>query len=127
LSDAREQFNKATLRRQLVELRSERDAIVQSVAKVSVGSVLQSGQQFITLVPADAPLEVEANVVGSDSGFVRVGDAVAVKFDTFPYSQYGLAEGTVKVASPNSWPRALVSSVTSKMPRYGYVVPPRGW
>jgi hemolysin D len=102
-SDAREQFNKATLRRQLVELRSERDAIVQSVAKVSVGSVLQSGQQFITLVPADAPLEVEANVVGSDSGFVRVGDAVAVKFDTFPYSQYGLAEGTVKVVSPNSF------------------------
>jgi hemolysin D len=61
-SDAREQLNKAKLRRQLVELRSDRDAIVQSVAKVSVGSVMQSGQQFITLVPADAPLEVEANV-----------------------------------------------------------------
>ena len=63
LSDAREQFNKATLRRKLVELHSEHDAIVQSVAKVSVGSVLQSGQQFITLVPADAPLEIEANIV----------------------------------------------------------------
>ena len=52
--------DKAKLRKQLVELRSDRDAIVQSVAKVSVGSVLQSGQQFITLVPTDAPLEVES-------------------------------------------------------------------
>jgi HlyD family secretion protein len=103
LSDARELFNKAKLRRQLVELRSEREAIVQSVTKVSVGSVLQSGQQFITLVPVDAPLEVEANIVGHDSGFVHVGNAVAVKFDTFPYSQYGMAEGKVRIVSPNSF------------------------
>lgn len=103
LSDAREQLSKAKLRRQLVELRSERDAVVQSVAKVSVGSVLQSGQQLITLVPADAPLEVEANIVGHDSGFVHVGNVVAVKFDTFPYSQYGMAEGKVRIVSPNSF------------------------
>ena len=103
LSDAREQFNKATLRRKLVELHSEHDAIVQSVAKVSVGSVLQSGQQFITLVPADAPLEIEANIYGQDSGFVHVGDLVAVKFDTFPYSQYGMAEGSVEIVSPSSF------------------------
>jgi hemolysin D len=102
-SDAREQLNKAKLRRQLVEMRSELDAVVQSVAKVSVGSVLQSGQQFITLVPADAPLEVEGNIFGRDNGFVHVGDPVAVKFDTFPYSQYGMAEGTVRTISPNSF------------------------
>jgi hemolysin D len=103
ISDARELLNKAKLRRQLVELRSELDAVVQSVAKVSVGSVLQSGQQFITLVPADAPLEVEGNIFGRDNGFVHVGDPVAVKFDTFPYSQYGMAEGTVRTVSPNSF------------------------
>jgi hemolysin D len=102
-SDAGEQLNKAKLRRQLVELRSELDAIVQSVAKVSVGSVLQSGQQFITLVPGDAPLEVEANISGHDNGFVHLHDPVAIKFDTFPYSQYGRADGTVRIVSPNSF------------------------
>ncbi len=76
LSDAREQLNKAQLRRQLVELRADRDATVLTVAKVSVGSVLQSGDQFITMVPADAPLEVEANISGRDDGFVHVGDTV---------------------------------------------------
>jgi hemolysin D len=103
LSDARESLNKAQLRRQLVELRADRDATVLTVAKVSVGSVLQSGQQFITLVPDDAPLEVEANISGRDDGFVHVGDPVAVKFDTFPYSQYGLAHGTVRTISADSF------------------------
>jgi HlyD family secretion protein len=102
-SDAREQLNKAKLRRQLVEMHSQIDAIVQSVAKVSVGSVLQSGQPFITLVPSDAPLEVEADISGRDNGFVHVHDPVAIKFDTFPYSRYGMAEGAVGVVSPDSF------------------------
>src|SRR5436190_11849106 len=103
MSDARELLNKAKLRRQLVELHSEFDAIVQSVAKVSVGSVLQSGQPFLTLVPADTPLEIETNIFGRDNGFVHVGDPVAIKFDTFPYSRYGMAEGTVRIVSPDSF------------------------
>lgn len=102
LSDAKEELSKATLRRQLVELRSEHDATVMSVAKVSVGSVLQSGQQFMTLVPANASLEIEANVAGQSHGFVHVGAPVAIKFNTFPFAQYGMAEGTVRVLSPTS-------------------------
>src|SRR5271169_819203 len=103
LSDAREQLNKASLRRKLVELRAPRDATVQSLAKVSVGSVLQSGQQFITLVPADVPLEVEANIAGREDGFVHLGDPVSIKFDTFPYTQFGMAQGTVRIISADSF------------------------
>ena len=103
LSDAREQLNKAQLRRQLVELRADRDATVLTVSKVSVGSVLQSGQQLITLVPSDAPLEVEANIAGRDDGYVHVGDPVAIKFDTFPFTQYGMAYGTVRIISADSF------------------------
>jgi HlyD family secretion protein len=116
-SDAHEQLNKAKLRRQLVELRSDVDAIVQSVAKVSVGSVLQSGQHFITLVPNDAPLEVEANISGHDNGFVHAHDPAVVKFDTFPYSQYGLAEGTLRIISPDSFTsQSEARDPTSAMP-----------
>jgi HlyD family secretion protein len=102
-SDARELLNKANLRRQLVELRSETDAVVLSVAKVSVGSVMQSGQQFITLVPDDSNLEIEANISGRDNGFVHVQDPVVIKFDTFPFSQYGMAEGKMRIVSPDSF------------------------
>jgi HlyD family secretion protein len=106
LADAQEQLNKAQLRKQLVVLRAEKDAAVLSIAKISPGSVLQSGDQFVTLVPADAPLEVEANISGRDNGFVHVGDPVAIKFDTFPFSQYGLAYGVVRTVSPDSFTAA---------------------
>jgi len=103
LSDARESLNKAQLRRQLVELRANVDATVLTIAKVSVGSVLNAGQEFITLVPTDAPLEVEANIPANENGFVHVGDEVAIKFDTFPYTLYGMAHGVVRIVSADSF------------------------
>ena len=54
LSDARENLNKATLRQRLVEMRAPEDSIVQTVAHVSPGSVMQSGEQLMTLVPLNA-------------------------------------------------------------------------
>ena len=103
LSDARESLNKAQLRRQLVELRADRDATVLSIGKMSIGSVVSAGQALFSLVPTDAPLEVEANVLGGESGFVHVGDPVAIKFDTFAYTQFGMAHGVVRTISPDSF------------------------
>ncbi|UGY22002.1 HlyD family type I secretion periplasmic adaptor subunit [Bradyrhizobium septentrionale] len=103
LSDATESLRKATLRRELVDLRADQDAVVLSVAKVSVGSVMQSGEPLITLVPTDAPLEVEMRIATADAGYVHPGQKVAIKFDTFPFVQYGMAEGTVRFISPDSF------------------------
>ena len=103
LSDASESLRKATLRRELVDLRADQDAVVLTVAKVSVGSVMQSGEQLITLVPTNAPLEVETRIAAADAGYVHPGQKVAIKFDTFPFVQYGMAEGTVRFISPDSF------------------------
>ena len=73
LSDASESLRKATLRRELVDLRADQDAVVLSVAKVSVGSVMQSGEPLITLVPTNAPLEVETRIAAADAGYVHPG------------------------------------------------------
>jgi HlyD family secretion protein len=103
LADAREQLRKASLRRNLVRLRAEQDAIVLRVAPVSVGTVMQSGDPFIELVPLDTPLQIDAMVDGQDVGFVRVGDPVTIKFATFSYQLYGTAAGTVRSVSPDSF------------------------
>jgi HlyD family secretion protein len=122
LSDARESLNKAQLRRQLVELRAEQDGTVLSVGKVSVGSVLTAGQQLITLVPTDAPLEIEANISGKDDGHVHVGDMVDIKFETFPYTQYGLAHGMVRVVSADSF----TAQDEQRNPTGSVPIPPQG-
>lgn len=106
LSDAREQLNKATLRRSLVTLVADQPSIVQTIAKVSPGAVLQSGEQLMSLTPLDATLETEVNVAGLDAGFVHPGNPVTIKFDTFPFTQYGSAMGTVRFMSPDSFTSA---------------------
>ena len=89
-----------------------------SVARVSVGSVLQSGAELITLVPTDAKLEVEAEVQGRDMGFVRQGQPVTIKFDALPFSRYGTAEGTVRALSPASFTNRTDPEASS-LPRVG--------
>ncbi|MBB2202526.1 HlyD family type I secretion periplasmic adaptor subunit [Gluconacetobacter tumulisoli] len=103
LADAQDDYRKARLRRSLVVMRADRDAVVLSIAGLSVGSVMQSGNQLMTLVPVDSGLEVDTAVRGSDVGFIRPGDHVLLKFATFPYTQYGGAEGTVRVISADSF------------------------
>ncbi len=103
LDAAQGDLSKASLRHQLVDIRADQDATVLTRAPVSVGSVLQSGDQFLKLVPVDAPLEVEGTIMGSEAGYVRVGDPVTIKFDTFAFTQYGAAKGTVRIISPDSF------------------------
>jgi HlyD family secretion protein len=78
---------------------------------------MQPGQQFFTLVPASAPLELEVDVLGSDAGFLRVGNPAMVKFDAFNYILYGYATGTVRTVSPDSayQPGAPISYTTPSM------------
>ena len=103
LEQAKGDLTKATMRSHLVELRADQDETILYRAPVSVGSVLQSGDQFLKAVPVGAPVEVDATVLGSEAGYVHLGDQVTVKFDSFPYTQYGTADGTVRVISPDSF------------------------
>ena len=103
LDQASGDYAKANMRSGLVDLRADRDSTVLYRAPVSVGSVLQSGDQFLKLVPIDAPLEVEANVLGSEAGYVHPGDKVTIKFDTLPFVHYGAADGIIRAISPDSF------------------------
>jgi hemolysin D len=103
LEQAQQALAKAQLNEREVDLTAPRDSIVQSIAPISVGSVLQAGATLMILTPTDARLSVEADVSGADSGFVQVGDRVTIKFNTLPFLRYGTAEGTVRSISPESF------------------------
>ncbi len=76
---------------------------MQTVAPISVGAVLASGTTLMELVPLNAPLTMEVDVDGEDSGFIHVGDNVEIKFTTLPYTQYGMGSGRVLSVSPDSF------------------------
>lgn len=102
LADTSEQLAKARKRHDLVDIRAERDAVVLAIASVSVGSVMNAAEPFITLVPDDATMEVDAAIPASDVGFVRVGDTAVIKFDAYRFFEHGFAEGHVRVVAPDS-------------------------
>jgi hemolysin D len=128
LDTAQGDLNKNALRSKLVEIRADQDATVLTVAAVSVGSVLQSGDQLLLLVPQGAPLEVDGTVLGSDAGYVQPGDHVTLKFDTFEFMKYGSADGTVMAISPDSFTsQAPPNTVTHGTdPNAGAVLPDPG-
>ncbi|GBQ20654.1 major facilitator superfamily multidrug resistance transporter EmrA/FusE [Gluconacetobacter sacchari DSM 12717] len=103
LFDARSDLAKARLRGSLVALRADRDAVVLTIARMSVGSVVSTADRMMTLVPAGSGLEMEATLRGADAGFVRPGDKALLKFATFPYDQYGGADATVRTISADSF------------------------
>ncbi len=111
--EARGDYEKAMLRQSLVLMRAEADAVVLTIAKVSIGSVLSPASQFITLVPLDAPLEVEAKLSGTESGYVKIGDKGLIKFATFAYTQYGGAEATVRNVSADSFTKDSTTPQTN--------------
>jgi HlyD family secretion protein len=117
LAQAQQDYIKANLHNQLVVLTAPRDAVVLSVAKISVGSVVTSAEPLIQLVPIDAPLSVEADISGIDSGYIRAGDEVTVKFDTLPFLQYGSARGVVRTISADSFsPEAMPQEGGAALP-----------
>jgi hemolysin D len=117
LSDARQALRAAEVHSKMVELRADGDATVLSVAKVSVGSVMQVGQQLISLMPSGSPLDVQGIIASDQGGFPHVGDPVTIKFDTFQYTHYGEAYGTVtSIGADTFYPGDPQAALASAVP-----------
>lgn len=85
---------KARTREALLILTAPVPGTVQQLAVHTVGGVVTTAQNLMEIVPDDA-LEVEATIENKDVGFVSVGQRAAVKVEAFPYTRYGMLEGTV--------------------------------
>ena len=52
-------------------------------------------EPLMVVVPEGVVLEVHANVLNRDIGFVEVGQPAEVKVEAFPFTRYGLIDGEV--------------------------------
>lgn len=95
---------KAGHRTELQRLISPIDGVVQQLAIHTVGGVVTPAQQLMMIVPQDHPIEVEARLENKDVGFVREGQLVEIKVETFPFTLYGTIPGTVLTVSDDAAP-----------------------
>jgi hemolysin D len=70
------------------------------------GTMLEPGQLVTQLAPEQTPLVLKAQISSQDSGFLRVGLPVKVKFDAYPFQDYGVVQGRVVWLAPDSRPVA---------------------
>jgi len=76
-------------------LRAPVSGTIQKIDVTTIGQVVTSGQVLITIVPDGMPLIVEATLTNQDIGYVKLGQPVDVKVDTFPFQKYGSLKGVV--------------------------------
>ena len=83
-------------------LRAPVSGLVQKVDVTTVGQVVTPAQSLVTIVPDGTPLVVEATVSNEDIGYLKIGQPVEVKVDTFPFQRYGSLKGTLVSISPDA-------------------------
>ena len=126
LYEATGQYEKAKLQKSLLVMRADRDAVVLNIAHVSVGSVITAAQEFMTLTPLDAPLQIEARLPVDQAGYVQLGDKAQVKFQTFNYVQYGGAQAVVTNISSASFSTEDYQAAAASAPANGLATPGGG-
>jgi HlyD family type I secretion membrane fusion protein len=109
---------------ELVNLTAPVDAVVLKIPNLSQGGVAMDAEPLFSLMPLNAPVEVDAQIDAQDSGFVKVGDRATIKFAAYKYLEHGTGEGVVKTISQDSFTETddqdTVSKATNKQSRAPY-------
>lgn len=102
ITDLENTLAKAKQTVEQLSIKAPVDGTILSLATKTVGGVVNAAQPVVEIVPEGTPLVVDATVQNKDIGFIRVGQPVVIKVDTYSFQRYGYLKGTVKSISPDA-------------------------
>lgn len=74
-------------------IKSPVDGYVGKLLINTEGGVVNTGESLLSIIPADQPLIIKATTLNKDIGFLKIGQKVAIKIDTFNFQKYGKLDG----------------------------------
>jgi hemolysin D len=83
-------------------VKSPVDGVIFELPIEKPGAVVQPGQMIAQIAPKGTPFVLRASIPSQNSGFLRVGNQVKIKFDAYPFQDYGVVSGRVSRISPDS-------------------------
>lgn len=89
------QINAILFSNKTQQIKSPVDGFVGKLLIHTEGGVVSPNDNLISIVPSDAPLIIKASVLNKDIGFLKLGQEVAIKIDTFSFQKYGLLHGNI--------------------------------
>jgi HlyD family secretion protein len=75
---------------------------VFELAIARTGAVVQPAQTIAQIAPENTPLVLRAQMPSQETGFLRLGMPVKLKFDAYPFQDFGVVEGQLTKISPDS-------------------------
>ncbi|BAY28580.1 HlyD family secretion protein [Nostoc carneum NIES-2107] len=89
---------------QLVQrlIKSPINGVIFNMPIKKPGVFVQTGETIARISPQGVPFAMKANIPSQESGFLKVGMPVKVKFDAYPFQDYGVITGKVIRLSPDS-------------------------
>lgn len=76
--------------------------VVTQVLVNTPGQVVNKGQTLATIAPASTPIVAEALILDKDVGLLKPGQKVKLKFEAFPFQDYGIQHGYLRQISPDA-------------------------
>jgi HlyD family secretion protein len=102
VAQTRKQIQSLQFQLQQRVLRAPTNGTIFQLSIDNAGTVLQPGQAITQIAPQGSPLVFRAQMPSSESGFLRVGQSVKLKFDAYPFQDYGVVQGHLRWISPDS-------------------------
>lgn len=87
---------------QQLSLTAPVQGVVSSLNVSNVGEVVRAGQTVAEIAPQGAPLVLSASLPNREAGLVETGMPVKIKFDAYPFQDYGVVTGKVTSISPDT-------------------------
>jgi len=103
LADLRSRLTELNVNLRYQELRSPADGLVFDLKPTGAGFVAQTSEPVMKIVPFDK-LEARVEISSSDIGFVSVGKPVDISIDSFPSTDFGVLQGTVRRIGSDALP-----------------------
>ena len=90
-----------------IQIRAPAPGIVLDLPLVAVGSIVQEGDEILTLVQTNQPLALEADIDPRDISDTKIGMPVSVKLDALPFQKFGDLKGKLVFLSQDTFSESL--------------------
>ena len=100
ISSVQQEFTEVDARRRVVITAPESGRATLVVAEV--GQLVDASKPLVNVVPENARLEARLYAPSRTIGFVRAGDPVQIRYQSFPFQKFGQYAGTVMSVSNNA-------------------------
>lgn len=102
IQQVQKQQERANTELKQLSLTAPVNGVVLALNVRNSGEVVQTGQTLAEIAPQTAPLVLQAILPSREAGFVKIGNTAQIKFDAYPFQDYGIVSGKVISISPDT-------------------------